>query len=272
MIILSPKYSFSVPIDAESITPDAFLGKSVGEVSSLPIWEGNRRRALGELFKIECDEGNEEAVTIRMIGDFAKVKRIGARMSCGLIVIEGSVGMRLGEGMRGGEITVKGDADSWVGMMMKGGRIEVSGNAGDYIGSSYRGSIKGMKDGAIVVRGNAGVEAGCFMNGGLIRVGGKAEQFVGMHMRGGTILIEGDAGERVGAEMVGGTVIVLGQVPSVLPGFIVDGVRTRARVGEERVNGPFYLFKGDVAESWNGSLYVSVDRNPHLKVYESKIA
>lgn len=272
MITLSPKYIFSVPVDAENITPNAFLGKSVGEISSLPVWDGNHRKALGELFKIEYGESNEEDATIRMIGDFVKVKRIGARMSRGLIVVEGSVGMRLGEDMRGGEITIKGDVGSWVGMMMKGGKIEVNGNAGDYIGSSYRGSTEGMKGGTIIVRGNVGVEAGCYMNGGLIRIGGKAEQFVGMHMRGGTIFVEGDVGERVGAEMVDGSIVVLGQVPSVLPSFIVDGIRPRARVGEERVNGPFYLFKGDVTESWNGSFYVSVEKNPHLKVYESKIA
>lgn len=259
-------------MDGENIAPDAFVGKSVGEISSLPIWEGNRRRVLDDLFTVEHDEGQGEDMTIRIVGDLTRVKRIGAKMSRGRIVVEGNVGMRLGEEMRGGEITVKGNADAWAGRMMKGGKIEVAGNAGDYIGSSYRGSTVGMKGGTIIVRGNAGIEVGCFMNGGLIRIGGKAEEFVGMHMRGGTILVEGDVGERVGAKMMDGAIVVLGKVPSVLPSFIVDGIRPRARVGEERINGPFYLFKGDVTESWSGSLYVAVAKNSHLKVYESKIA
>jgi len=273
LVTLYQKSSFRVPVDAENVTPDAFAGKSVNEIKSLHLWEGNHRRALSDLFKVDCEEGVcGEDVNIQIVGDLTKVKRLGARMSRGRIVVEGSVGMRLGEEMSGGDITVTGNAGSWAGMMMKGGKIEVAGNVGDYIGASYRGSTVGMKSGAIIVRGDAGNEVGCFMNGGFIRIGGNVEQFMGMHMRNGGILVEGDAGDRVGAEMMGGRIVVLGKVSTILPSFIVDEIRPNVRVGDERVSGPFYVFKGDVTESWNGSLYVAIGKNLHLKVYESKIA
>jgi formylmethanofuran dehydrogenase subunit C len=128
-----------------------------------------------------------------------------------------------------------------------------------------------MSGGTMIIEGNAGNEVGCFMTDGTIRIGGSAGQFTGMHMRGGAILVQGDAGARVGAEMMGGRIVVLGTVPSILPGFIIDRIRPRVRVGKERINGPFYLFKGDVPESWKGSLYVSLSENPHLKILESKM-
>ena len=90
-------------------------------------------------------------------------------------------------------------------------------------------------------------------------------------MKKGRILIEGDAEGRIGALMTGGRVAVKGKVASVLPSFSIDGVRSRVKIGDERIQGPFYLFKGDVTESWNGSLYLSIQSNPHLKHYESKI-
>ena len=272
MIILSPKHIFNVPVDAENITPDMFSGKNVDEIKSLRIWEGNRERFLGDLFTVENREDTKNGDTsIRIVGDLTKVKRIGAKMSLGWIVVEGSVGMRLGESMQGGVITINGNADSWAGMMLKGGTIEVTGNAGDYVGSSYRGSTVGMTGGTIIVHGNAGNEVGCFMNNGVIKIGGNVKQFVGIHMLGGAILVEGDAEERVGAEMTGGRIVVLGRVHSILPSFVIDRIRKRVRVGETRIDGPFYAFKGDVTESWNGSINISTVKNPHLKVYESYI-
>lgn len=83
--------------------------------------------------------------------------------------------------------------------------------------------------------------------------------------------MEGDADRRMGASMSSGRIIILGKVPSVLPSFIIDSKKPRVRVGEEKVQGPFYVFKGDVLESWSGSLYISINNNPHLSCYESYI-
>ena len=270
MITLTPKSPFRVPINGESITPDSFAGKTPKEIASLPMWEGNRRRGLSDLFETEGEP--EEEVRIRVVGDLSKVRRVGASMTGGEILVEGNVGMHLGEEMSGGKITVAGNAGSWTGSMMKDGTIIVKGNVDDYLGAPYRGLTAGMKGGTIIVEGDAGSETGCYMAGGTIRIRGDVGLLAGIHMQGGVLLVEGDVGERVGAEMKGGRIVVLGGVPSVLPGFIVDEIRSSVRVGEERMSGPFYAFKGDVTESWNGSLFVAVKNNPHLKGYEAKIA
>jgi formylmethanofuran dehydrogenase subunit C len=52
LIVLTPKRQFKVPVEAECITPDNFAEKSVDEIAKLPIWEGNKKRLLDELFKI----------------------------------------------------------------------------------------------------------------------------------------------------------------------------------------------------------------------------
>lgn len=272
MLLITPKYEFTVPIDVENVIPDQIVGKTLKQIQTVPLWEGNRKKTLTDLFEIEYEEEvANEKICIRMVGDLQKVKRIGAKMSQGRIEVKGNVGMRLGEEMIGGEITVNGDAGSWAGMMMKGGKIWISGDTGDYLGASYRGSSEGMRGGTIIIEGTAGNEVGCFMIDGLIQIKGNVGELTGIHMRGGAILVQGNAEARIGAEMMGGRIVVLGSVPSILPGFSIDRIRPRVRVGDERIPGPFYLFKGDVPESWNGSLYVSINANPHLKLYESKM-
>ena len=272
MYILSTKHSFNVPIDAENIIPDTFADNSVNDIKKLKIWEGNREKVLGDLFIIKREKDNRNGNTsIKILGDLTKVKRIGAEMTYGEIIIEGDVGMRLGEEMRDGTITVNGNAGSWVGTMMKGGNIEITGNAGDYVGSAYRGSTAGMAGGKIIIHGNAGNEVGCFMVDGLIKIHGNVELFLGMHMSGGTIFVEGNSEGRMGAQMTRGKIVVEGKVPSVLPSFIVDAIRENVKVDKDRVKGPFYLFKGDITESWKGSLYISTAKNPHLSFYQSKI-
>jgi formylmethanofuran dehydrogenase subunit C len=269
VITLTPKQRFHVPVDAGNIRPDSFKAKTVEEINALPVWEGNRQRAVADLFHIEAEEApSSDDVTIRVVGDLTKLKKIGAAMSFGRILVEGSVGLRLGEDMRGGIIIIKGNADSWVGTMMKAGRIEVMGNVGDYVGAAYRGSTEGMRGGTIVVHGDAGSEVGCFMRRGLIKVQGNIGSFTGMHMRDGTILVDGDAEGRLGAQMRGGKIIVLGHVPSILPTFNIKSIRKRAKAGSERISGPFYMFEGDLAENGEGRLYVDQAKNPQLRVYE----
>jgi len=256
-------------VQADCITPDNFAGKPLNEVAHLPIYEGNRKRSLSDLFNIEIQgEDAPEKTTIRIQGDLSKVRRIGAKMSMGEIVVEGNVGMHLGEEMEGGTITVAGNADSWCGCMMKKGTIEVKGDAGDYIGSAYRGSTQGMSGGTLIVHGNVGNEAGYFMRKGLIKIYGNAGQFPGIHMRNGTIFIQGNSEGRDGAQMLGGKIVVCGCVPSVLPTFTIDSVKSKVKADGEEVTGPFYLFAGDLSEGGDGKLYISKTQNPQLKFYE----
>jgi len=269
VVTLRPKGSFKVPVDAECLTPDIFAGKSNREITALKLHEGNRERALDELFEVEGESGaTPKEVSIQILGDVHKVRRIGAHMSTGEILVHGDVGMHLGEEMTGGRITVTGSADSWAGSMMKKGMIEIKGDAGDYVGAAYRGSTVGMSGGTILIHGNAGNEVGCFMRKGLIKVYGNAGNFAGMHMRNGTILIQGNSEGRAGAEMTGGRIVVCGFIPSILPTFTIDSVRPKVKVEEEEVPGPFYMFVGDLTEGGDGRLYVSQTKNPQLKFYE----
>jgi len=258
-----------VPVEAECISPDVFAEKSADEIAMLQIWEGNRKRTLSDLFKIKHGAGSSsEKFTIRICGDVSKVRKIGAKMSMGSIIVEGDAGMHLGEEMNGGVVTVTGNADSWTGSMMKNGTIKVKGNAGDYIGASYRGSTQGMSGGEIIIHGDAGYEVGCFMRKGLIKVYGDVGRFAGIHMRNGTIFIQGNSEGRAGAQMIDGKVVVCGHIPSVLPTFIIDDTRPKVKVNGEEVEGPFYLFIGDLAEEGSGKLFVSKAKNQHLSFYE----
>jgi formylmethanofuran dehydrogenase subunit C len=239
----------------------------------MKIWEGNKIRTLGDLFKIESEvKVQSKELTIHFFGDVSKVRRIGTGMSTGRIIINGDVGMHLGEEMRGGTITVTGNAGSWAGCMMKKGTIEIKGDAGDYLGGTYRGAnVKGMNGGTIIVHGNTGNEVGCFMRKGLIKIHGKVGQFTGVHMRGGTIFIQGNAGKRTGAEMLGGKIVICGYTPSILPSFTIDSIRSSVKVDKEKVVDSFYRFIGDIADLGDGKLFVSTTQNPHLTFYESKI-
>jgi len=175
------------------------------------------------------------------------------------------------ERMEGGSIIVNGDADSWLGSMMRGGRIEIKGNAGDYTGAAYRGSTEGMSGGEIIIHGNAGNETGLFMRKGVIKIGGNVGQFTGIHMIKGTILVQGDSLGRDGAEMKGGKIAILGHVESVLPTFTIEGVKKKVKIGDESIQGPFYVFEGDTAEHGLGKLYIAVDSNERVVPVDTDI-
>jgi len=270
MILLTPLKKFQFPIHAECINPDVFQGKSKAEIATLIAWEGNRKKKLGDLFKIE--ETSAETPNITINGDISEVRRVGQSMKNGEIAINGNAGMHLGEKMAGGKITVNGNASGWTGSSMKKGLIEIHGDAGDYLASPYRGSTDGMRGGTIIVDGNVGSDSGCYLRGGAIMVKGNAGQFLGFHMSKGVIYVEKDAGRRLGASMIGGKIVVLGFVDDLMPTFTIDGVKAKAKVDDTlKAVGPFYVFLGDLAEHGNGKLFVSMAKNPQLKNYEAFI-
>lgn len=271
MINLYPLKEFKYPVSGECVSPDVFQAKTCGEIEGLKMWEGNRQKRLGDLFKVEEDKSDVHLgkMVIRIHGDVGKVRGIGTRMTDGEIIVNGNAGFHLGVEMKGGKIVAYGNVGGWAGSMMKAGLIEIHGNAGDYLGAPYRGSSKGMRGGKIVVYGDVGTEAGACMKKGVIKVSGKAGQFLGLRMRGGTIYVEGDCEGRAGACMVDGKIIVGGFMESVLPTFTIDNVKEKVKVEEgESVEGPFYVFLGDIVENGDGKLYVSRKENPHLSGYE----
>ena len=268
MITLNPKRRFKFPIEAKNISPDIFTKKSTEEIAALEVWEGNRKKTLGDLFTIKDDGSSaSEELTIKIEGDVRKLRNVGFGMTMGQVIVDGNVGMHLGEEMSGGTITVAGNAGSWAGSKMKGGTIEIKGNAGDYIGASYRGSTEGMKGGKIIIHGDAGYEVGCFMRDGLIKILGDIGLFAGIHMSNGTIFVQGNSEGRAGAQMTNGKIVITGQT-SVMPTFTIDSIKSKTKVDKEKVEGPFYRFIGDTADNGKGKLLVSKTRNPHLSSYE----
>jgi formylmethanofuran dehydrogenase subunit C len=271
MINLQPAKKFKFPVEAGCINPDVFQSKTIAEIEKLEIWEGNKQRNLGELFKIHEINTNpaQEGTTITIRGDVGKVRRIASQMKNGEVVIHGNAGMHLGEGMKGGRVVVHGNVAGWAGSMMKGGTIEIHGNTGDYLAAPYRGSSEGMQSGRIIIYGNAGNEAGACMEKGTIKIYGNTRQFTGFRMRSGKIYVQKDCEGRTGACMTDGKIIVGGRIDSVLPSFTIDNVKSKVKIeGDEVAEGPFYVFLGDLADNGRGKLYVSKANNPHLNSHE----
>lgn len=268
MITLIPKRIFKYPIEGKNISPDVFADKSSKGISSLEMYEGNRKVTIGDLFDIKMDNSTSDDVTIKIEGNVATVRNIGFRMSKGQVIVDGDVGMHLGEEMKGGNIVVSGNAGSWAGSQMKDGIIEIKGNAGNYIGAAYRGSTKGMKGGKIVIHGDAGHEVGCFMNNGLIKIMGNVGIFAGIHMVNGTIFVQGNSQGRAGAQMTNGKIILAGHAEDVMPTFTIEQLKKKVKVDGEKIEGPFYRFTGDLADNGKGKLFVSKPKNPYLSSYD----
>lgn len=268
MITLTVQKKLEFPVMAECITPEVFQGKRVEEIGALSIWEGNKQKKLGDIFKIE--QAPEENPSIIINGDAAELRRIGSGMKTGEIIINGNIGMHLAEKMCGGKITVNGNAGQWAGSSMKGGLIEIHGNGGDYLASPYRGSDSGMKGGKIIVDGNVGSDSACYMKGGVIKIRGDAGPFLGFRMHDGAIHVEKKCETRVGANMSGGKIIISGSLEEPMPTFSIDSVKAKVKLDDtESITGPFYVFIGDLAEnSASGKLFVSKTSNPHLSFYE----
>jgi formylmethanofuran dehydrogenase subunit C len=263
MIVLTPLKKFQFPVHAECINPDVFQGKSVKEIATLPVWEGNKQKKLGDLFKIE--QTPAETPDIKINGEASEVRRVAQGMKKGEIVINGNAGMHLGEKMAGGKIVVNGNASGWTGSSMKKGLIEIHGDASDYLASPYRGSSKGMRGGTIVVDGKVGSDSGCYLRGGTIIIKGSAGPFLGFHISKGVIYVEKNAGPRLGANMTGGKIVVSGVVEDLMPTFTINGVKGKVKIYDTfKVEGPFYVFLGDLAEHGNGKLFISKQKNPQL--------
>jgi formylmethanofuran dehydrogenase subunit C len=214
MITLTLKEQPTVPLEAESVSPDVMAGLGHDAIRALPVLLGKRRRRLDDFFEVDGAASDELAIR----GDLRKVKWIGRGMSRGRVAIVGDVGMHLGASMKGGTIEVIGSASDWLGAEMTGGLIRIRGNAGGQVGAAYRGSAKGMNQGTILIEGSAGIEVGMRMRRGIIAVAGPVRDFAGLQMKGGTIFLLGGAEIRTGAWMARGTIV--SQTPiHLLPTF-----------------------------------------------------
>ncbi len=261
------KQPVTLPVEAESISPDRFAGLGPEGVMALPILYGRRSLTVGDLFTVEGD-GAEEIV---VEGDLRHVKRIGQGMGQGQITIHGDVGMHVGANMSGGEIVVHGAVDAWAGAHMSGGLIRVLGNAGPMLGAAYPGETHGMRGGTILVSGNAGPRAGERMRRGLIAVQGDLGEFAGARMIAGSLFVFGKLGARAGAGMKRGTIVALGGLEDNLlptfhyacsykPTFLRYYLRRLREWGlpvvPEQVEGNFRRYTGDITTLGKGEILV----------------
>jgi formylmethanofuran dehydrogenase subunit C len=262
------KESTTIPIEADSITPDNFIDRSQAEIEKLPVFYGRRQVALGDLFTVEAGD----SLHVVLEGDLGHVKRIGQRMSQGRISIYGDVGPHLGSEMSGGEIVVHGGVGAWAGAQMSNGRIWVHGDAGPMLGAAYTGEKLGMRGGIIVVDGNAGSRAAERMRRGLIVVQGNVGEFAGARMIAGSLFAFGRLGARPGAGMKRGTLLTLQALEGgILPTFSYSCTcehpafvryylrRLRAwglPVGDEHLEGRYRRYTGDATTIGKGEIFV----------------
>jgi len=207
-------------LEADTISPDWFAGKTAAQIAELPVYEGNTPGKLGDYFEITGNAGPTATDTkIVVKGDVKKIKYLGMKMSAGELLVEGSPDQYAGAWMSGGTMLVKGDVDAFAGIGMKGGELTIEGNAGNYLGAAYRGDWRGMAGGKIFVKGNAGSDVGMYMNGGEIVINGNVDVHLATHAEGGKIVIKGNSPGKMGGQMVEGDVVIFGTIDVMMPGF-----------------------------------------------------
>lgn len=233
-------------LEADTISPDAFAGKTAAQIAELPVFEGNVSTTLGKYFEISGGAGATAADTqIVVKGDVKKVKYIGFKMSAGEVVINGSADLYVGAWMTGGKILAKSDVAAFAATAMKGGEITIEGNAGNYLGAAYRGDWRGMSGGRIIVKGNAGSDLGMYMTGGQIVVNGNVDVHAMTHAEGGKLLVKGNVNSKLGGQMVKGEIIIFGTIDTMMPGFKPNG---EVELEIEGTKAKFSHFIGDMGE------------------------
>lgn len=258
-IKLKIKKKLDFPLEADSITPDNFAGKTISDIKKLPLYYAKELTTIGDFFDVSGKSDEVADTKIIIDGDVSNVKRIGEKMKGGEIVINSDVGMHVGNNMSGGKIVVNGNADDWAGAMLKGGELEINGDSGHYTGSAYRGFWQGMRNGVIRVKGKVGSESMIWANGSRIAKRfptlycGGAAAFLGLHSHGATIVVEGDADRCVGADQIKGTIVIKGKTP-VLPSFVKIGeVKEIELFNGEKITGKFIEYSGDHSVKKNHS-------------------
>ncbi len=265
-VTLDLKTDSTLPVEADSISPDLFAGLSNREIKDLPLFYGRRRMTLGDLFHVK----GEKSDRIIINGNLDHYKRIGQAMTCGEILINGNAGMHTGAYMSGGSILIKGDARDWLGAHMKGGFIRLSGNAANYTGAAYVGEKRGANHGTILIQGSAGNETGARMRRGLIVVMKDTGDFTGANLIAGTIIVLGRLGGMPGPGNKRGSIVALGEVSRLLPTyssqcFFVPVFLSLYKslfkewgldLAAEKLTGCFQRFAGDINTVGKGEILI----------------
>jgi formylmethanofuran dehydrogenase subunit C len=234
----------AAPVVADVLASDRIAGMSADEVGRLPLWHGNRRAAVRDLFAVEGGGADD----VRIEGDLRRIAGIGTGMAGGRLTIAGDAGPHLGAGMRGGEIVVEGDADAYAGAGMRGGRLVVHGSAGSRLGGALAGERAGMRGGEIA--GRTGAAAG-------------------LNALAGTVVAFGALGPHSGAGMRRASIVALAEVallPTYVractyrPPFLRLCLRRLRELGlpvtDEQIEGRYTRWSGDALELNRGEILI----------------
>jgi formylmethanofuran dehydrogenase subunit C len=219
---------------------------SAKELSDRPVYlERDGDAHLGDLFELD---GSPEG-RIRFVGELDKADRLGAGLSQGEVLVDGSVGREAG-------------------LAQAGGRIDIGGDAGPRAGAARLGFKRGMTGGELIVRGSAGAEAGAAMRRGLLVILQAAGDRTGLDMIAGTVVVFGSAGADAGLWSKRGSVVALGRItpPSTywyactFQPVHLRLLLTRLRadyglpVRPRHLNGFYHRYSGDMAELGKGEI------------------
>ena len=203
VFVLKAAPHFSVEVSA--LTPVALAGKTLREITALPLAAGASSLKVGDLFRVS---GKADGQTLTLRDATPQLIAVGGGMTGGMLVVEGSVGEHAGRRMRGGTLRVAGNAGDGVAAGMRGGLIDVAGSAGDYAGGPTPGDVSGMRGGTLLVGGSVGQRCGDRMRRGLILVGKDAGDYCGSQLIAGTVLVRGSCGAGAGFGMRRGSLLI----------------------------------------------------------------
>lgn len=190
-------------IDCSALTPDKLAGKTIAEITDIPLTNSKSPVLAGEIFEIT----GEDTQHLIFNGDCSMLNYLGAGMSSGSITVQGNAGAYLGYRMSGGSITCTGSSDDFAACCMRGGLLTIHGNTGHYLSAGTDGLRKGMLGGTVIIKGNAGDRVGDQMRRGLILIEGNVGDYCGSRMIAGTIGVLGNAGMYAGFNMRRGTLL-----------------------------------------------------------------
>lgn len=253
-------------VRAGALSPDRLTGLSAAEVTALPVRCGRETVSVGDLFDVS---GTADGHGLVLAGDLRRVDAIGAGMSGGRVLVDGSCGDHLGADMTGGEIEARGDAGAWAGAGMAGGLVRIAGAVGARLGGAHPGARAGMTGGEILVAGDAGEEAGAGMRRGLVAIGGAAGSGAGLRMLAGTVMALGGIGAEAGIGNKRGSLVSgrpLRPLPSYAfaaryrpPALMLQLRRARALglpVDEALLRGTWARWSGDRTELRRGEILI----------------
>ena len=233
-------------VDLSEVLAGAWTSLSARELSDRPVYlERDGSARFGDLFEL----GGQPQGTIRWVGELDQADRLGAGLSEGDVIVDGSVGREAG-------------------LAQAGGRLDIGGDAGPRAGAAPPGFKRGMTGGELIVRGSAGAEAGAAMRRGLLVIRHAAGDRTGLGMIAGTVVVFGPVGTDAGLWSKRGSVVALGRItppptysyactcqPAYLRLLLTRlGAGYGLPVRPRHLNGFYRRYSGDMAELGKGEI------------------